>query len=85
VQVVVLPSWNECKLLFSLGPSQGIINVSPIFSGLEGQSWVFIREWNERGGGKRELEGGGYLRATKSIASARPLPMHPVLKAALLE
>jgi integrase len=28
---------------------------------------------------------GGHLKATKSIASARPLPMHPVLKAALLE
>ena len=28
---------------------------------------------------------GGHLKATKSIASARPLPMHPALKAALLE
>jgi integrase len=31
------------------------------------------------------LAAGWTLKATKSIASARPLPMHPALKAALLE
>lgn len=28
---------------------------------------------------------GGHLKATKSVASAKPLPMHPALKVALLE